>query len=94
MLMQTWCVHQRSVQPVQWQVYWIAAQRKDPEVVRLYFIDHQTQRKSRGGQGQGSGFLEFFRSHQIANQLTVCKELQGSTQPLGMKCIPSPDTLN
>lgn len=86
MLMQTWCVHQRSVQPVQWEVYWIAAQRKNPEV-RLYFIDHQTQRKSSGGQGQGSGFLEFFRSHQIANQLTVCKDSQGSTQPLGMKAL-------
>lgn len=74
MLMQAWCAHHRAGQPVQWQVYWIAAQRKDPEVVRLYFIDHQTQGKSSGGQGQGSGFPEFFRSHQIVNQLTGCKE--------------------
>lgn len=74
MLMQTWCVHHQSVQPVQWQVYWIEAQRKDPEVVRLHFMDHQTQRKSSGGQGHGSGFAEFFRSHQIASQLTVYKE--------------------
>lgn len=43
MLMQMWCVHHQSVQPVQWQVYWIEAQRKDPEVVRLHFMDHQTQ---------------------------------------------------
>lgn len=74
MLMQMWCVHHQSVQPVQWQVYWIEAQRKDPEVVRLHFMDHQTQRKSSGGQGHGSGFAEFFRSHQIASQLTVYKE--------------------
>lgn len=66
--------------------------KEDTEVVRFYFIYHETQKKSILGEGVGWGRCRAVASRNTsnhirhtANQLIAHKELQGSIQSLHRK---------